>query len=513
MALKPLKAVLRLDTTRANRNARKLKGEIRGVDGELKRADASSRGAAGGMGAWSVAGIAAAGAIVAAVGRITAALNEAIRLQNELAGNAFNVQRQVAGAATQFGLSPSQTVSLLAPIAQRAAVGAQGFGGLSSTATAAASAGLIEDPVIGPGGVPQFPGQGGAILGTLQTFIERIGEPGVGGPLPRLVSRGLEGAAPTQAGVRAALGDIQGAFLGSESANLGNFIQGALIGTAGLSAQGVGQQRLLSTFAAVVRQKATPRQAGELLRITGEKFFTGADPAIVEAIGRDRFFDLQESDPDKLFGEVFNLLLGSKGAERAELFKGLGISAEVSGRLADLAATSGGVTAIRERMAATTGGVIARQGQTFLESGGAVARAADTGIAGRQSRFGEGRRGETFAARQIAEAERRELGAENPLALEVLEIINLGTEREQEALLRGLLRRRAISEGLDPTRLGFRATEVDITPEGVEFFGGAQGTRDAFRRILGELMQGAKQVIINNPPAGRAGGAKSKADK
>ena len=516
MALNPLKAVLRLDTVQANRNARRLRGEIRGVDGELRKADASSRGAAGGMGSWATAGIAAAAAVGAAIGKVVSIMNQAIEAQNRLASNAFGVQGQVAGAATQFGLSPSQTVGLLGPIGQRAGVGEQGFSGLSSLATGAASAGLIGQPTVGAGGVAQFPGQGASVLETLSTFTQRIGEPGLGGPLARLVSRGVGGQAATQANVTAALGDIQGAFLGSESSSLGAFITGAITGTAGLSAQGVSQQRLLSTFGAVVKQTATERQAGELLRITGDKFFTGDDPSVVAAIdakfGEGSFFRMKEEDPDALFGEVLNTLLGTEGAARAELFKKLGITSEVGARLANLQATRGGVTEIRERMRQTTGDVISGQLETFRESGVSQAGAVGAGIATRQARFGEGRRGETFAARKLAEAEREGMRGEDEFGLGLLEFFNITNEREQEALLTNLLRRTiGRFQGETGTIGGAR---VDITPEGVEFRGGRPETRALLRSTLQELSGGvsAQQVIINqNGPESRTQNNTSKA--
>ncbi|MCP4309487.1 MAG: hypothetical protein GY788_32355 [bacterium] len=515
MALKPLKAVLHLSTTKANANARKLKGEIRGVDRELKGAGGSANASAGRFAAWGAAGVAASAAVVAAIMRVTEAYNNAIRLQDEMSGKAFGVQRQVAGAATQFGLSPSQTVGLLSPITQQAGAG---FGDISTLSVAASSAGLVSDPTINQAGQATFGGQGSQILGTMGGFLQRIGEPGLGGPLSKLVRGGLGDQGATQANVRGVLGDILGAFRGSQSANLAQFLQGAQAGTAGLVAQGVSQQRALSIYGGLIKQTATSRQAAEMLRITGEKFFTGDDPKMVAAIdaklGKGSFFGLKKSDPDRLFGEIIGVLTGTEGQQRAELFKQLGITAEVGGRIANIQATGGAAADVLGRIQGTTGADIEREVGLYRQSGAGQETAQASIAAAEDAGYGTGGKATETLIRRLAEAERKRSKIESPFETFVAESLFYGLDAEQEHFLRQWAKRKLGEEGFDTGAFG----AFDIYEGGVRHVGGRVKTERGERAL--ELIREAaggmstNQVIINNNGAGsRDTNTNTKADK
>jgi hypothetical protein len=498
MALKPLKAVLHFSTTKANANARKLRGEIRGVDRELKGAGGSANAGAGRFAAWGAAGIAASAAVVAAVSRVADAYSRAIQLQDELSGKAFGVQRQVAGAATQFGLSPSQTVGLLAPITQTAGAG---FGDISTLSVAASSAGLISDPTVGTGGQAAFGGAGAQVLGTLGGFLQRIGEPGLGGPLAKLVRGGLGDTAATQGNVQGVLGNILGAFRGSQSANLGEFLQGAQAGTAGLTAQGVSQERGLSLYGGLIKQTATSRQAAEMLRITGEKFFTGDDPKMVAAIdaklGEGSFFAMKENDPDRLFGEVLGILTGEKGQRRAELFKQLGITAEVGGRIANLQATGGAAAGVLERIRGTTGADIGREVGLYRGSGAGQETAQASVQAAEDAGFGTGKKATETLIRRLAETERKRAAVEDPLTTQFIETFSF-EDAEQEHFIRRFVMRKLQEEGY-----GVEAfPSFDISGEGISVRGGRVETERSTRalEIIRKAAGGisAKQVFIGN---------------
>jgi len=376
---------------------------------------------------------------------------------------------------------------------------------------------LIGQPQMGAGGVPSLTEAGAGAVTTLSAYGQRIGGEGSGAEITRLTGAVLGGRPATQESVQAALGQIHGSYLGSESADLPAYLKGALSGTVGMMAQGISAQTSLGYYGAVIRMKARPQAAGEMLRLVQEKFFTAEDPAMIEEVeavhGKGSWDRMKAENPDQLFNIVMDTLLSQTGPRRRELFDKLNIGAEVGGRLANIQAVRGEVGRIQERMRGLTGKEMGRQIGLTRTSGAGRESAQKAVELTEKAGYGTGGKATEVLARRVAEAERDRLQIDEPGQSAISDFF-LSKGAEQEYYLRRYLKRRLAAEGYDIEAF----PELDITEEGVSFIGERIETERGIRAkaILNQAVGGvtAQTVIINqNGSESRPANTNSKTDR
>lgn len=447
-----LKTKLELDTVMAKRNADKMKKSLRGVGTEGKKAgDKVGKGMK--AGAKSTAGfekkVVALGAtylglsqLLRTVTAIVDAYNDAIALRDKFAGTAVSLQAAAAGPASQFKIPEAIMQPYMGLIAKAGAAPPKDFGAVGDLITAAASSGLIGQLKLGPKGekVEASP-EDTAKLIALTKFGQYTGAGKEGAGTTRLVRKGM-GKDLSLKNLLLVLSQLAEAYRASESSNWGEFIKGAISGTAGMMEEGISFETAISGYAGLVKMKHGPVITGEAWRMVAEKFFTADDPGIVKLIdqkyGKGAYWKLKKDDPDKMFRLIMGILTGPEGEEKAKLFKQLQIPAEMGGRLSHIRAAREETANARQMMEAATPSGMAGELKKWRGGQRATQQAGETEAMLTTARAGTGKgKGFTAALRTIAKAERQLAREESP----TLSWIREALEFQSGEFSRGLVKR------------------------------------------------------------------------
>lgn len=524
MAKNVLRAELKLDTAKANRNAKQAGKEAKkfgqnvtdstgkgkqGMDG-LSKATAGFGRSVVALGAsyLTLAGL------QQAIGKIIEAYNRALVLRRELMTGAEQFMRTVAPLASQFGISETAAARLVGQIGQRAGAAPSSGAAITGLTTSAASAGLIGDITETKGLEPVIAKRDRDILVELAKFAEFTGEPEIGAALAKLVKKGLGKQEVTEENVRRVLGQTIAAYRKSELSKWGDFFKGAVGGLSGLLAQGVSYETGLSRFASLAQMKKSGQAAGEVFRLIGERFFTADDPQMIAFIdqkhGEGTYWRLKRDDPDKLFGLIIDTLTEGEGPERAERMKQLGITAEISGRIALLKGAGGQAADIAGKMrgatAAGTGAELDkwRAGQRGVAQAGAMKAKMDALKMG----VGPGK-GMQSALLTVADQELKRWEQEDPATFWAAWATSPERQMKNLAIERALVRQMQ-GQGADLRTIGGLSTEFDIDITGDEAqirwgapsmqrgFGiGFGARRDVLRPLIGAAAADISGTNIN----------------
>jgi len=259
----------------------------------------------------------------------------------------------------------------------------------------------------------------------MEQFIQRTGAFGQETDLSKLVARGLGGAPSTRQNVGRVLGQLGTAFRQSELSGWGEFMRGGISGISGLTAQGVGFERALSSYAALAKMVPTGMRAGEIQRMVGERFFTAVDPKMVRqyerAYGPGSYWRDKQQSPDLLYANIMDMLLGAQGPAGAKLWAGLGIAPEQAGRLTMMGDVRGTQQQIMAAMRGATGAATIGDLETWRVGDRAVTQAGGLAVLASEAAAGEGM-ADVDAYRNLAIQKRKELRRKHWLSQSLFEM-------------------------------------------------------------------------------------------
>ncbi len=294
--------------------------------------------------------------LLSTIQQIIAAYSRAIELRSEFTRTRVSINQDLAGPASQFGVTEDAMRDLAGGIAMAGGGGPQHIRGLGDLITAASSAGLVDVEGSADGSSASMPANQEAMITRLFEFVLQRGAVAEGQGLAKLTAKGLKGMPKTEGSMLLRLSQLQGAYAKSELSDWSDFLRGAIGGVSTMLEEGVSFETAISHYGGLAKVRKSGMAAGETIRMLGEQLFTADRPEIVKWIGEDKYWRLKRENPDALFNMILQGLMAPEGQARASLFETLKIGPELGGRLAALKGSGADRSAIRGAMTTATPG-------------------------------------------------------------------------------------------------------------------------------------------------------------